>query len=95
MQFVDIETVRSYAVLQRGFRKMRSHRTMWQQQYDPSVHYGRRRKILRFSFLSVRVHQCGNNTTSPDVPEIAKIDVYTQDSYAFVVLSDILKFSVL
>ena len=73
----------------------RSHRNMWQQQHDPSGQYGRRRKILRFSFLSIRGHPCGNKTTSADVPEGAKIDVFTQESCAFVVLSEIPGFSVL
>ena len=67
---------------------------MWQQQYDPSGQYGRR-KILRFSFLSIRGYPSGNETTSADVPEGAEIDVYEQDSCAFVVLSEILGFSVL
>ena len=67
---------------------------MWQQQYDPSGQYGRR-KILRFSFLSIRVHPCGNKTTNVDVPEGAKIDVYAQESWAFVVLSEIPGFPVL
>ena len=66
---------------------LKSHRTMWQQQYDPSGQYGRRRKILRFSFLSIRRHPCGNKTTRANVPEGAMIDVLTQESCAFVVLS--------
>ena len=94
VHFVDIETVLIHVVLQRRFRKLRSHSTMGQQQYDPSGQYGRRRKILRFSFLSIRGHPCGNKTTSADVPEGAKIDVYTQESCAFVVLSEIPGFSV-
>ena len=95
MHFVDIETVLIHVVLQQRFRKLRSHRTMGQQQYDPSGQYGRRRKILRFSFLSIRGHPCGNKTTSADVPEGAKIDVYTQEGCAFVVLSEIPVFPVL
>ena len=66
---------------------LKSHRTIWQQQYDPSGQYGRRRKTLRFSFLSIRRHPCGNKTTRANVPEGAKIDVLTQESCAFVVPS--------
>ena len=89
VHFSDMETVLIHVVLQRRFRKLRSHRTVWQQQYDPSGQYGRRRKILSFSFLSIRGHPRGNKTTSADVPEGAKIDLYTQESCAFVVLSEI------
>ena len=60
-----------------------------------SGQYGRRRKILRFSFLSIRGHPCGNKTTRADVPEGAKIDVLSQESCAFVVLSEVLGFSAL
>ena len=81
-----------FSILQILHLLSRSHSTMWQQQYDPFGQY-RRRKILRFSFLSIRGHPCGNETTSADVPEGAKIDVFTQESCAFVVLSEILGFS--
>ena len=49
----------------------------------------------QIQFPSIRGHPCGNKTTRADVPGGAKIDVLTQESCAFVVLSEILGFSAL